>query len=143
VAAAQHRRTRASIGGRRGGWVDAGASIAGLPVRVTRAFVAIAVVAGALAGLDVADTKLLVVPRADTLDEAIHAFDPGGALSVVHKPSLGWAVAAGVGVAGVYALSILLHELGHLAAAPRTGVEVTALELHAAGGFVEMDDARV
>jgi Zn-dependent protease len=59
-------------------------------------------------------------------------------------PSLGWAIAAGLAAALVYALSVLLHELGHFAVARLAGVEVAALELNFAGGFVELrDDGRV
>jgi len=81
---------------------------------------------------------LLTVPRFRSLDEALHAFEPGGPLDTVTRPSTGWVVVAGVGVALVYGLSVLAHELGHLAAARLVGVEVAAIELHAAGGFVEM-----
>jgi Zn-dependent protease len=58
----------------------------------------------------------------------------------ITEPALGWIVAAVLGTALVYALSILAHELGHLVAARRHGVEVTAVELHAFGGFVEHHD---
>jgi Zn-dependent protease len=59
---------------------------------------------------------------------------------VITEPALGWIIAAAVGTALVYALSILAHELGHLVAARRHGVEVTAVDLHAFGGSVEHHD---
>ncbi len=117
-----------------------GAAIAGVPLHVTQTFFAVALVLGFLAGArcrrdDAADRAALPQPR-----EALHAFDPGGPLDTVTRPSTGWVVVAGVGVALVYGLSVLAHELGHLAAARLVGVEVAAVELHAAGGFVEMTD---
>ncbi len=117
-----------------------GAAITGVPLHVTQTFYAAALVLGFLAGRDVARTTLLTVPRFRSLDEALHAFEPGGPLDTVTRPSAGWVVVAGVGVALVYGLSVLAHELGHLAAARLVGVEVAAIELHAAGGFVEMND---
>ena len=117
-----------------------GAAIAGVPLHVTQTFFAVALVLGFLAGRAVAKTMLLTVPSFRSLDEALHAFDPGGPLATVTHPSTGWVVVAGLGVALVYGLSVLAHELGHLAAARLVGVEVAAIELHAAGGFVEMND---
>jgi len=117
-----------------------GAAIAGVPLHVTQTFFAVALVLGFFAGRDVARTTLLTVPRFRSLDEALHAFEPGGPLDTVTGPSTGWVVVAGVGVALVYGLSVLAHELGHLAAARLVGVQVAAIELHAAGGFVEMID---
>jgi Zn-dependent protease len=59
---------------------------------------------------------------------------------VITEPALGWIIATAVGTALVYVLSILAHELGHLVAARRHGVEVTAVDLHAFGGSVEHHD---
>lgn len=56
------------------------------------------------------------------------------------QPSTGWVIAAALGVALVYVLSVVAHELGHLAAARAHKVEVTAVELNFAGGYVEMHD---
>jgi len=116
-----------------------GAAIAGVPLHATQMFLAVALVLGFLAGRDVATTTLLSVPRFRSLHEALHAFELGGLETVTH-PSTGWVVVAGLGAALVYGLSVLAHELGHLAAARVVGVEVAAIELHAAGGFVEMND---
>jgi Zn-dependent protease len=120
--------------------VAGGASFRGIPVHATEGFFAAAIVLGVLAGLDVAHTRLLVVPEFDTLDEAIHAFDAGSSLDDIIRPSIGWAVLAGVGVALVYALSIVVHELAHLAAARAAGMRVAVVRLIAMGGSVELDD---
>jgi hypothetical protein len=56
------------------------------------------------------------------------------------QPSMGWVIAAGLGVALVYALSVIAHELGHFTAARAFNVDVTAVELDLAGGYVEMHD---
>jgi Zn-dependent protease len=45
-----------------------------------------------------------------------------------------------LGVALVYFLSVLAHELGHLVAARAVKVDVTAVQLNFVGGFVEMHD---
>jgi peptidase M50-like protein len=58
----------------------------------------------------------------------------------VTHPSTGWVLAAGLGVALVYFLSILAHELGHLIAARAVKIDVAAVQLNFAGGFVEMHD---
>jgi Zn-dependent protease len=60
--------------------------------------------------------------------------------SPVAHPSVGWALATGLAVAAVYALSIVAHELGHLLAARRSGISVSAVVLHLFGGHVEIDD---
>lgn len=123
--------------------VAGGASIAGVPLHVTGTFIAVAIVLGFFAGRDVASTSLIDLPSLGSLDEALRAFEPGGPAVTVTKPSSGWVVAAGLGVALVYALSVLAHELGHLTAARLVGIDVAAVQLHAAGGFVEMDDDRL
>ena len=116
------------------------ATIAGVPLRVSQMFLAVTLVAGFLAGKDVANTRLVRIPTFTSVEQALHVFDPGGPLSVEIRPSLGWAVAAGAGVAFIYALSVVAHELGHLAAARRAGVHVAVMQLHAAGGYVEVAD---
>lgn len=116
------------------------ATIAGVPLRVSQMFLAVALVAGVLAGQDVAATRLVRLPKIRTLDEALHAFDRGSKAFMEVRPSLGWALAAGLGVAVIYALSVVAHELGHLAVARRMGVGVAAMQLHAYGGYVEIDD---
>jgi Zn-dependent protease len=58
----------------------------------------------------------------------------------IAQPTLGWIVATMVGVALVYTLSILAHELGHLLAARRRGVEFIAVALRPFGGYAEQGD---
>ncbi len=120
--------------------VAGGASIAGVPLRVTTTFGVVAIVLGVLAGDKVASTSLVDLPSFSSVEEALHAYDHGGPVLTVTNPSSGWVVAAGMGVVLVYVLSVLAHELGHLTVARLVGVDVAAVELHAAGGFVEMDD---
>ena len=105
----------------------------------TGAFVAVALVLGAFAGWDVSDAVLMPrMPAAGaSIAELMRAFEASG---VMHEPSFGWVLGAGLAVAVVYALSIFLHELGHLVAARLAGAEVSALHLHAAGGHVDIDD---
>ena len=126
--------------GRRPDGVAGDASIAGVPLQITTTFIAAAIVLGFFAGRDVASTSLINLPSLGSLDEVLRAFEPGGAAVTVTNPSSGWVVAAGLGVALVYALSVVAHELGHLTAARLLGIDVTAVQLRAAGGFVEMDD---
>jgi Zn-dependent protease len=116
------------------------ARIAGVPLRVSEAFLVVALLLGFLVGRQVAGTRLVRIPRIDSVEEALHVFDPGGPLEIEIRPSIGWALAAGAGVALVYALSVVAHELGHLVAARRAGAGVGEMRLHAAGGYVEVDD---
>ena len=83
------------------------ATIAGVPLRVSQLFVAVTLVVGFLGGRDVADTRLVRLPSITSVDEALHAFDPGSSLFTEITPSFWWAVAAGVGVAAIYALSVV------------------------------------
>lgn len=117
-----------------------GASIAGVPLNVTVTFVAVAIVLGCLAGYEVASASLVHLPSFGSLEETLRSYQAGGPAVTVTHPSGGWVVIAGLGVAVIYALSVLAHELGHLAVARFLGVEVASIELHAAGGFVEMED---
>ncbi len=111
-----------------------GAAIAGERLRVTQTFFAVALVLGFFAGRGVASTTLVTVPRFRSLNDALHAFDPGSPLYTVTHPSTGWVVVAGLGVALVYGLSVLAHELGHLAAARLVGVDVAAVSFLARRG---------
>jgi Zn-dependent protease len=115
-------------------------TIAGVPLRVTQAFLALILAVGFYAGQDVAGTRLEPEMHIGNLQDALHAFDSGSPLYAEIPPSFGWALAAGLGVAAIYVLSIVAHELGHLVAARRAGVDVAAMELNATGGFVEMAD---
>ena len=73
--------------------------------------------------------------------EHLRVFEPGGPLlSPTPHPSIAWALATGLAVALVYALSIIAHELGHLLAARQSGVAVSTVVLHLFGGHVEMED---
>jgi Zn-dependent protease len=116
------------------------ATIAGVPLRVSQMFLATALVVGFLAGQDVARTRLVRVPKIRSLDEALHVFDRGSSAFMGGRPSFGLALAAGLAVAVIYALSVVAHELGHLAVARRLGVGVGAMQLHAFGGYVEVVD---
>ena len=111
-------------------------------VRVSPLFVVVAGYIGWRAGRDVASIPFIHVPAMpEDLRELaawLQTHDPM-AYTTTH-PSTGWAIAAGLGVALVYALSILAHELGHYAAARAFDVEVTAVQLDFAGGYVEMED---
>jgi Zn-dependent protease len=118
--------------------------VAGVPLRVSPLFVVLAVFAAWHATRDVARTSVTSAPAPppvtdwreyatwlDSHEAFVHTFT---------RPSLGWVLAAGLAVAAVYTLSVLLHELGHLHAARAVGVDVAAVELDFAGGFVELDD---
>jgi Zn-dependent protease len=115
-------------------------TLGGIPLHATEGFLAAVIVLGVLGGWDVAKTQLVVVPEFETLDQAMHAFDQASSLDDVIRPPIGWAVLAGVGVAIVYALSIVVHELAHLAAARVAGMRVAAVRLTAMGGSVELED---
>jgi Zn-dependent protease len=117
-------------------------TVAGVPLRVSPLFVVVASFIGWHAGRDIANVTFADLPSIpeDGLELAawLATNDPFD-IAITH-PSTGWAIAAGLGVALVYFVSVLAHELGHLAAARALGVEVTAVELNFAGGFVEMHD---
>jgi Zn-dependent protease len=116
--------------------------IAGVPLRVTPLFVAVATLFAWLGTRHLSTTSIVPTPpRPSGLAEvAVWLQRYGVPEIVVVRASPGWVLAAGAGVALVYALSVLAHELGHLLAARVVGVKVSALQLDAAGGFVEMDD---
>jgi len=58
------------------------------------------------------------------------AFLVGPRYDTVGIASSGWALVAGLGAALVFSGSVLLHNLGHIAAARRPGLELSAMPLH-------------
>jgi membrane-associated protease RseP (regulator of RpoE activity) len=117
-------------------------TVAGVPLRMSPLFVAVASVIGWRAGQDVANARFAETPVVPEdwreLSAWLETYDPADI--VVTQPSTGWVIAAALGVALVYALSVIAHELGHFLAARALDIEVTAVELDAAGGYVEMHD---
>jgi Zn-dependent protease len=118
-------------------------TVAGAPLRVSPTFLAIAILFGLFTGRDVAHTQFVafpVMPSGDwrAMGAWLETHDP--LAGTITHPAAMWTLVAGLGGALVYFLSILAHELGHLAAARVVGVDVIAIELDYAGGFVEMDD---
>lgn len=117
-------------------------TVAGVPLRVSPLFVAVASVIGWYAGRDVANARFAETPAVPEDWREISAWlqttDP---MNITYtQPSMGWVIAAAVGVTLIYALSVIAHEVGHFAAARALDVEVTAIELDLAGGYVEMHD---
>jgi Zn-dependent protease len=110
--------------------------------RVSPLFVVVAIVIGWRAGQAVADVRFASVPAMPAdwreLPAWLQTHDPMDFTTT--QPSIGWVIAAALGVALVYALSVLAHELGHFFAARALDVEVTAVALDFAGGYVEMRD---
>jgi membrane-associated protease RseP (regulator of RpoE activity) len=109
-------------------------------------FVAVAAVIGWRAGQDVANARFAETPVVPEdwreLSGWLETYDPTDI--VLTQPSTAWVIAAALGVALVYTLSVIAHELGHFLAARALGAEVKAVELDAAGGYVEMlDDDRL
>jgi Zn-dependent protease len=119
-------------------------SLAGVPLRVSTTFLAVAIVLGWFASRGVADATFLHVPAHPAPEDWrayaawLETHDPLD-FTVTH-PSTAWVLSAGLGVAAVYCVSILAHELGHYFAARIVTVDVAAIELNFAGGFVEMHD---
>jgi Zn-dependent protease len=117
-------------------------TVAGVPLRVSPWFVVIAGLVGWRAAEDVANVRFVAVPAMPEDPLALAAWlqthDPMAFTTT--QPSIGWLIAAALGVALVYALSVVAHELGHFAAARALDIEVTAVELDFAGGYVEMHD---
>jgi Zn-dependent protease len=119
-------------------------TVFGVPVRVTPAFFFFAVLGGANAGRSVHDSPIVrerplppMPPVTDT--EAFTAYLDRAFASIPREhASLGWVLAAGVGVALAWVLSIALHELGHYLAARLARADVGAIVLHFAGGHVEV-----
>jgi Zn-dependent protease len=129
-------------------------TVAGVPLRVRSGLVAYLAVLGVLRWHDVAGTTFVhaaagpPVPAPDdpaAVADFTHWIGTAGAAeAATTHPGLLWVAVAIVGSLLVYVGSVLAHELGHLFAARRVGVDVTAVELHAFGGFVEhADDDRL
>lgn len=76
---------------------------------------------------------------ASSLDRFSRSFADAEAQALQH-PSLAWAILAGVAVAALVVLSVLIHELAHAWAARRVDVDVETLQLGAFGGFVTFHD---
>jgi len=117
---------------------------------VTPAFLGLALVAGILAGRNLSGQEFV----RDTPEFPEVTGDPESLLAAAEAlrnvsldpdpmPLL-WVLAGALGVALVYALSIVAHELGHYLTARRLGVEVDGITLNGWGGLVELvDDARL
>jgi Zn-dependent protease len=117
-------------------------------LRVTPTFLALPLVLGIGAARDLRQQEIwpgsdLPEPPADPLDPQY----PAALTEALSDWSLeatpmpwAWVLAGALGVALVYGLSILAHELGHFFAARRLGADVDAVTLHAAGGFVDIGD---
>jgi Zn-dependent protease len=115
-------------------------TVAGVPLRMSPLFAVVAGVLGWLAGRDVANVRFAAAPVMPDdwrkLGAWLETNDPMDI--TITQPGTGWVIAAAVGVALVYALSVIAHELGHFTVARALEVEVTAIELDLAGGYVEM-----
>ena len=112
-------------------------------LQVSPLFLVIAILAGWLVGRQVASTELIAVQAMpDPMDyRAFTAWlDDSPWSAVPTHPTLPWVLVAGFGVAFVYFLSVLAHELGHLAVARALGFDVDAIVFDFAGGFVEIAD---
>ena len=106
-------------------------------LRVTNGFVFCAVLAGGSAGRRVSEAAIeYVPPPPPPAPDLVAYFD-----APVAQPSTGWAIAAGLGVALAYLISILLHELGHFLTARALRVPVAGIQLDFAGGFVTIEDS--
>jgi Zn-dependent protease len=114
--------------------------LGGVPLRVSPSFVVFAVFIALGAARDVSDTTLAYEPHMPHDSLKLAAFLQQSHLPVITGPSPGWVLAGAAATLLAYALSILAHEVGHLGAARAVGVDVTSVNLHGAGGFVEMDD---
>jgi Zn-dependent protease len=117
-------------------------TIAGVPVAVSPMFLLVAFYVGWQYAGDVASTSLFRFTPAptDPLKMVEWAEKSQAAAAAAAHPSRGWVLAAGLGVAAVYTLSVLAHELAHLAAARLAGADVDGVFLDFAGGFVVMAD---
>jgi Zn-dependent protease len=105
-------------------------------LRVTNGFVFCAVFVGGSAGRRVSEAPIeYVPPPPPPAPDLVAYFD-----APVTHPGTGWAIAAGLGVALAYFLSILLHELGHFLTARVLRVRVAGVQLDFAGGFVTIED---
>jgi len=115
---------------------------------VTNGFAFCAVFAGGSAGHRVSEATLDTAPPLPPDPPPGHELDPKYIeqlanldlhVPILH-PSTGWAIAAGLGVALAYFLSILLHELGHYLTARALRVRASGIQLDFAGGFVSLGD---
>ncbi len=118
--------------------------LAGVPLRVSATFLAFAILLGWFSSRGVANAELLQGPIESAPKDGralavwLRTHDPLD--DTITHPSTVWVLAAGLGVAAVYCVSVLAHELGHYFAARMVKVDVVAIELNSAGGFVEMHD---
>jgi Zn-dependent protease len=121
--------------------------IAGVPLRVSPLFVVLALFAAFNATRHLSKTALAPTPPMPSTDDlaAVGAWLQryGTPEVIVTRASPGWVLVTGAGVAIAFALSVLIHELGHLFAARAAGIDVAAVDLNAFGGFVEIDDDRL
>jgi Zn-dependent protease len=120
-------------------------TVAGVPLRVSPLFVITAAVFGWIYGVDVKDVRFVEQPAMPDdwreLSLWLQTHDPMHFTTT--QPSTGWVIAAMLGAALVFALSIVAHELGHFAAARACNVEVDAIQLGPWGGWVEVHDDRL
>jgi Zn-dependent protease len=119
-----------------------GLTVAGIPLLVSPAFVMIAILFAWSSARQVAEVEFVALPATPPDGPELLAWlRTHDLLDVtVTYLSSGWVLATGAGVALVYFLSVLAHELGHLAAARVVRVDIAALELGFAGGFVAIHD---
>jgi Zn-dependent protease len=118
-------------------------SLAGVPLRISQAFVVLATLAGLNVYHQVQRSRLVGAypPQPDDLTQLTAWWDQVEAIErAATHPSAAYALVAGFAAALAYALSIVAHELGHLYAARRLEVGVGAMQLHVAGGYLEIDD---
>lgn len=116
----------------------------GAPLHIAPAVVVVPIIAGWFSAEQV--TRLTVlerIPPVPTDPVAVSLwFERYASLATATwHPSLAWVVAIGACVALMYVLSILAHELGHVAAARAYGLRVDTIELGLTGGFVTLPDS--
>jgi Zn-dependent protease len=119
--------------------------IAGVPLRVSPGAAVFAAFAAWRAYDEVDGYVLAAGPSIDP--DRMSAIQLSQALvSTYSQPSSfttiasGWVIAAAIGAALVVLGSVLLHELGHLAALRLVGVEATGIHLNGFGGAVTFHD---
>jgi Zn-dependent protease len=120
--------------------------IGGIPIVISSAYIALAIVVGYLASKAFAHLEVVDTRAFDAYQQLIRRgeWDKLAATDVPNvtsqHPTMRLAVIVGLAAVAVYTLSILAHELGHLAAARMCGLEVTSIGFSATGGFVELAD---